>query len=422
MVHQCFLCSGEIRTRTSQNSNKIENSILLYQILELPHLGNDVKKLSEINYCSVCASRILGIRVMLEELERLETRVLDEKYLIEIQLKENSTINNSRIPSHQLRSQIVTELRSTTIQSMLKKIRKKQVGRKLRPRHVRIMQNVTIPKIWTNSNDPRIDPNSVDVNRVEVETHDMNIQSDDNNLETVVEPDTSYLTEPEMSWATNTEEYDIKYETLSPDQPDISNDYELDSVRNEMIDPIVIPTTSMAVETGSAHYDLVEESGEYEEVEFPQAHPYALVETSLYGAGTSSSSSSSNQLNFHHRLQSNFPLGNSTVSHWKYSQGHSRKSWNKIRSSKVIPGHRSKKCEECGKILSCYETWKYHVLSLHRGQNEFKCPLCSYACPRQATLKIHMMSHSDIRNFMCSICEKSFKYKGDLKKHLRIHT
>lgn len=38
------------------------------------------------------------------------------------------------------------------------------------------------------------------------------------------------------------------------------------------------------------------------------------------------------------------------------------------------------------------------------------------------TLHKHKITHSNIRNFLCSICGKTFLRSSDLKVHSRIHT
>lgn len=51
-----------------------------------------------------------------------------------------------------------------------------------------------------------------------------------------------------------------------------------------------------------------------------------------------------------------------------------------------------------------------------------QCETCGIICKNQATLKIHIKSHSDVKPHICSFCGKDFKTRLSLKIHIRSHT
>ncbi|XP_054626259.1 zinc finger protein 501-like [Dunckerocampus dactyliophorus] len=51
-----------------------------------------------------------------------------------------------------------------------------------------------------------------------------------------------------------------------------------------------------------------------------------------------------------------------------------------------------------------------------------KCSLCDKTFARKNNLKEHMICHTGERPFICSVCGKSFSRKGILTRHTRLHT
>ncbi|XP_034070945.1 zinc finger protein 32-like [Gymnodraco acuticeps] len=56
------------------------------------------------------------------------------------------------------------------------------------------------------------------------------------------------------------------------------------------------------------------------------------------------------------------------------------------------------------------------------GENTFGCSLCEKTFTQRGNLNRHMRIHTGEKTFGCSVCKKSFGQRGDLKKHMRIHT
>jgi len=52
---------------------------------------------------------------------------------------------------------------------------------------------------------------------------------------------------------------------------------------------------------------------------------------------------------------------------------------------------------------------------------KYKCTICSYKCKTNTLLNRHGLIHSNIKEFKCEICSKSFIRKFQLYQHLPIH-
>jgi len=89
---------------------------------------------------------------------------------------------------------------------------------------------------------------------------------------------------------------------------------------------------------------------------------------------------------------------------------------------RTTPFYLSKKCEECGKLLSNQDKLKDHILTIHRGEGKFKCELCDFTCQFPGKLKRHMTNrHSETKNYVCDLCSKCFKRNDTLQEHRKIH-
>lgn len=49
----------------------------------------------------------------------------------------------------------------------------------------------------------------------------------------------------------------------------------------------------------------------------------------------------------------------------------------------------------------------------------YKCDECGKCLATKSSLKIHTMMHSDVRNFACNFCGKTFRHSGGLQLHIR---
>lgn len=78
-------------------------------------------------------------------------------------------------------------------------------------------------------------------------------------------------------------------------------------------------------------------------------------------------------------------------------------------------------CEFCPKRFTTKSTMKDHLLT-HTGEKNWKCEQCSKAYARSSDLKVHFKSvHTNIRPYICSVCDKRFVMQRILTEHLRKH-
>ena len=58
---------------------------------------------------------------------------------------------------------------------------------------------------------------------------------------------------------------------------------------------------------------------------------------------------------------------------------------------------------------------------LHKSLN-FTCTVCDLGFPFRSSLESHMLSHTMDKKHKCTKCPKSFISKDDLTKHLKVHS
>lgn len=71
-------------------------------------------------------------------------------------------------------------------------------------------------------------------------------------------------------------------------------------------------------------------------------------------------------------------------------------------------------CEQCGKTFKTTKTLRTHVESVHEKLRKYVCPICDKAFFDRGKLNFHQHKHSEVRNFHCEECGRSFKTKSDL--------
>ena len=69
------------------------------------------------------------------------------------------------------------------------------------------------------------------------------------------------------------------------------------------------------------------------------------------------------------------------------------------------------------------ETLQKHLKFKHFDRSlrkKWTCTICNYSTTYKSNLKIHTVTHNNIRAHKCDNCEKWFRRKNNLKKHKKI--
>ncbi|XP_066431719.1 zinc finger protein Helios isoform X1 [Eleutherodactylus coqui] len=86
------------------------------------------------------------------------------------------------------------------------------------------------------------------------------------------------------------------------------------------------------------------------------------------------------------------------------------------RQSNVLRGERPFHCNQCGASFTQKGNLLRHI-KLHSGEKPFKCPFCSYACRRRDALTGHLRTHSVGKPHKCNYCGRSYKQRSSLEEH-----
>ena len=98
----------------------------------------------------------------------------------------------------------------------------------------------------------------------------------------------------------------------------------------------------------------------------------------------------------------------------KYQQQQQKK----VVAKERIPGL----CDICGRVFKTKTmAAKHRTVHLGNAYKKHSCPKCSKRFRLHKTLREHMYTHSEDKNFICELCGLAFKSDTNLKMHHKIH-
>lgn len=79
-------------------------------------------------------------------------------------------------------------------------------------------------------------------------------------------------------------------------------------------------------------------------------------------------------------------------------------------------------CHLCQASLKPFDCFVHHVKNEHKAKTPHQCTQCGEILVSAFRLKTHIVrKHSDLRPYICDVCDKSFKEKYTLFQHILIH-
>lgn len=76
-------------------------------------------------------------------------------------------------------------------------------------------------------------------------------------------------------------------------------------------------------------------------------------------------------------------------------------------------------CRFCTQVFSFPGGLQVHMRAHHYGASPYKCSICTYTAPDNATLMRHLRTHSGERPYVCRLCHYPFTVKANCERHLR---
>lgn len=83
--------------------------------------------------------------------------------------------------------------------------------------------------------------------------------------------------------------------------------------------------------------------------------------------------------------------------------------------------NKSLTCHECGKKLSNFSSYKYHM-QLHSEDTPFLCSECGEGFKTRNAYDGHLVTHMESNPNKCRICGKSYRQAASLRSHMLTHT
>ena len=87
--------------------------------------------------------------------------------------------------------------------------------------------------------------------------------------------------------------------------------------------------------------------------------------------------------------------------------------------SKVPDNKVNYKCGKCGMSFKDGDNFKQHMKSTHGEKQGKKCPKCPQIVANEKLFRMHVKKHNEETEYMCDICQKTFKCLSDARTHSR---
>ncbi|XP_049789960.1 zinc finger protein 883-like isoform X1 [Schistocerca nitens] len=75
-------------------------------------------------------------------------------------------------------------------------------------------------------------------------------------------------------------------------------------------------------------------------------------------------------------------------------------------------------CVDCSKSFKLKSSLERHRRVIHMEGETYTCPECNARCPDKGTLARHMYTHTGLKPYSCSRCQKTFSRKYHLERHV----
>lgn len=81
------------------------------------------------------------------------------------------------------------------------------------------------------------------------------------------------------------------------------------------------------------------------------------------------------------------------------------------------------KCTICSRVLKTQSILNRHMKTVHSKNDQlYMCALCPVTFNNRPAILSHLRRHRDVNGFKCHTCDKTYRTKSNLRKHVRIHT
>ena len=80
-------------------------------------------------------------------------------------------------------------------------------------------------------------------------------------------------------------------------------------------------------------------------------------------------------------------------------------------------GRTQARCLKCDKVFKALANAKEHVANYHLRIKRFECQVCGLKMASRGKVKVHLLSHTGEKPFVCTTCGKGFTVRYKLRRH-----